>query len=88
MDDPELAVRRINLKCANERKEVENERRSTLLVQMRGAASLGERSTYGQQKEWRKIAITIDSGAAETVVPHTMVTEYPIRATENAESGA
>ena len=34
------------------------------------------------------ISVAIDSGAAETVVPQTMVTEYPIRPSEKVRVGS
>ena len=36
---------------------------------------------------WRNIAIAIDSGAAETVIPHTLVTEYAINPTDKSRAG-
>ena len=37
--------------------------------------------------EWQKIAVAVDSGAAETVIPHQLVKHHPIRETEASRSG-
>ena len=36
---------------------------------------------------WQKIMIAVDSGAAETVIPHTLVLGHPIVETEASKSG-
>ena len=41
-----------------------------------------------QQQAWKKMSAAIDSGAAETVIPHTLFTEYPIMETDKSRSGA
>ena len=57
-----------------------------MLKQMLGLHQLGEGQHHGQA--WRKISLAIDSGAAETVIPHTLVTDYPIFETDKSRSGA
>ena len=37
--------------------------------------------------EWALMSLAIDSGAAETVIPHTMVTEYPVVETPKSTAG-
>ncbi len=78
------AARETRERCAEERREVE----------LRSSASGGGlmnmiTAAMGQPPElkWRKISIAIDSGAAETVIPHTLVPEYPITDTERSRSG-
>ena len=71
-------------------KEAEAERKASgqsknMLAQMMDANRYGRSD---QWRDWQLISIAIDSGAAETVVPHTLVTDYPIRATAKSESGA
>ena len=39
------------------------------------------------EDDWKLLSIAIDSGAAATVIPHTLVTEYPIVATAMSEAG-
>ena len=41
-----------------------------------------------QQQVWKKMSVAIESGAAETVILHTMVTEYPIIETDKSRPGA
>ena len=36
---------------------------------------------------WTKISIAVGSGAAETVIPHTLVTSHPIEATAKSRAG-
>ena len=33
-------------------------------------------------KEWQVLSLAVDSGAAESVIPHLLITEHPIRETE------
>ena len=37
--------------------------------------------------EWQYLALTVDSGAAETVIPHMLVEDHPIRETNASRSG-
>ena len=37
--------------------------------------------------EWRLMSIAVDSGAAETVIPHTLVADYPILETAKSKAG-
>ena len=37
--------------------------------------------------EWQKIELAVDSGAAETVIPHDLVIDHPIRDTDSSRSG-
>ena len=36
---------------------------------------------------WQVLSVAIDSGAAETVIPHRLVGQHPVRATESSRSG-
>ena len=91
LEKPEVAekVKRIKVRCEAERKEAEskqsqNKESTSVLTKMMGIVS----GDVGKLQAWRKMSIAIDSGAAEIVIPHTMVTEYPIQQTEKSESGA
>ena len=48
----------------------------------------GFRDDRQQQQVWKQMSVAIDSGATETVIPHTMVTEYPIIEPDKSRSGA
>ena len=37
--------------------------------------------------KWQKLSLAVDSGAAETVVPHMEVPSHPLRETEASRSG-
>mgnify|MGYP001146710354 FL=1 len=37
--------------------------------------------------EWQFLSLAVDSGAAETVIPHLMVQSHPIRETDASRSG-
>jgi len=37
--------------------------------------------------KWQFLSVAVDSGAAETVIPHTLIDRYPIRETEASRSG-
>ena len=41
----------------------------------------------GAWEAWQNIAIVIDSGAAETVIPHTSVVDHPIKETQASKAG-
>ena len=90
--NPELTekIRRIKEKCTVERREAEAERAGgsevkTLLAQMMGVVNHDNR--IDDWASWKVMSIAIDSGAAETVVPHTLITEYPIYSTARSEAG-
>ena len=36
---------------------------------------------------WQLLSVAIDSGAAETVIPHRLVGQHPLRDTESARNG-
>ena len=44
-----------------------------------------EEKTY--EGGWQKVSMAVDSGAAETVIPHTLVTGHPIRETDASRRG-
>ena len=86
-----LKVKNIKAKCDNERKEAVANRLAgsetkALLAEMMGAVNHGGKPE-SSWNAWQKLSIAIDSGAAATVIPHTMVTEYPIVATAMSEAG-
>ena len=90
--NPELTekIRRIKEKCTVERRKAEAEMAGgsevkTLLAQMMGAVNHDNR--IDDWASWKVMSIAIDSGAAETVVPHTLITEYPIYSTARSEAG-
>ena len=92
INDPNVAekIKKIKAQCEVERKEAEAQRHAgtettNMLKQMMGIHHVGDQH---EGKLWRKISMAIDSGAAETVIPHTLVTEYPIVETERSRSGA
>ena len=92
INDPDVAekVKKIKAQCEIERKEAEAQRHAgaettNMLKHMMGIHHVGDQQ---QGKLWRKISLAIDSGAAETVIPHTLVTDYPIVETEKSRSGA
>ena len=38
-------------------------------------------------KEWQVLSLAVDSGAAESVIPHLLINDQPIRETESSSSG-
>ena len=36
---------------------------------------------------WQVLSVAIDSGAAETVIPHRLVAQHPVRATQSSKNG-
>ena len=93
MNGPDVAekVKNIKAKCELERKEAEAQRMASIettnmLKQIMGIH--GFRDDRQQQQVWKKMSVAIDSGAAGTVMPHTMVTEYPVIETDKSRSGA
>ena len=86
-----MKVKNIKAKCDIERKEaiankMAGSETKALLVEMMGAVNHGGKAANSWDA-WQKISIAIDSGAAATDIPHTMVTEYPIVATAMSEAG-
>ena len=61
---------------------------NTLLTEMMGVLGHSGRGRWSRLKEWTLMAVAIDSGAAETLIPHTLVTDYLICATAKSEAGA
>ena len=39
------------------------------------------------EQGWQRVSMAVDSGAAETVIPHTLVTGHPIRETDASRKG-
>ena len=92
VNDPDVAdkVKKIKAQCEIKRNEAEAQRQAgtettNMLKQMMGIHHVGEQH-YGQPL--RKISLAIECGAAETVIPHTLVTDYPIVETYKSRSGA
>ena len=92
INDPNVAekIKKIKAQCDIERKEAEAQRHAgdettNMLKQMMGIHHVGDQR---EGNMLRKMSLAIDSGAAETVIPHTLVTEYPIVETEKSRSGA
>ena len=54
---------------------------------MGAVSSQNQLKNEGDCTSWKLMSIAFDSGA-ETVVPHTLATEYPTCATARSESGA
>ena len=84
-------VRKIKAQCEVERREAESQRlagteTSNMLKQIMGLHQFGEGQQHGQTL--RKISMAIDAGAAETVIPHKLVTDYLILETDKSRSGA
>ena len=36
---------------------------------------------------WQKIEVAVDSGAAESVIPHTLVPHHPVKETDRSRAG-
>ena len=72
--------------CNEERREAEVKALTSMggMMNIIGAA-MGQGSK--RSGEWRKISVAIDSGAAETVIPHTLVPEHKIDETEKSKAG-
>ena len=49
--------------------------------------AMGKRDIFTRTDGWQLLSIAIDSGAAETVIPHTLITGYPIEETEKSRAG-
>ena len=59
-----------------------------LLVPERPTGDIGGVSDPAATEDgWQKISVAIDSGAAETVIPHAMILGHPIRPTTASMSG-
>ena len=48
---------------------------------------MGVTNSGSEWDDWKMLSVAIDSGAAETVVPHTVVAEYPIEPTKLSQAG-
>ena len=49
--------------------------------------AMGQDHTWKRQGGWQLLSVAIDSGAAETVIPHTLITSYPVEETEKSRAG-
>ena len=87
-------LKKVRAKCGAERQEAEAEHSSgseckPLLTQMMCAVNHGGNRSQ-DKNDWsllRKIKSAIDSGAAETVIPHILLTEYAINQSERSTAG-
>ena len=89
--DPEFAkeAMAIRERCVEERERAEATSKADMTMSAMMNVALG-RDRYGgpaREPQWKKLEIAIDSGAAETVIPHTLVTAHPIHATERSRAG-
>ena len=72
--------------CRAERAEAESVMPTMITPQDRPINEMkSEAKTY--EEGWQKISMAVDSGAAETVIPHTLVTAHPIRETDASRRG-
>ena len=91
---------RIRAMCMAERLELESRpsgRLAPLLVTdkpMPDTGALGqvfdgcEINEIGMSHDgWQVLSVAIDSGAAETVIPHRLVAQHPVRATQSSKNG-
>ena len=83
----------IRMQCLMER-EVESNRRPVQVFGDRPLCPLREPKGPSDPMEeemartgWQKISLAIDSGAAETVIPHLEVRAHPIKETESSRRG-
>ncbi len=76
----------IREKCMEERKEAEAQHAASSggLMSMLGAA-MGMPPHRSQ--EWQCLSVAVDSGAAETVIPYTLIKDYPIEETSRSRAG-
>ncbi len=79
---------RIRELCKAERARAESDGNQTparLLVDNKPVNNLNEATQrYGG---WQLLSIAIDSGAAETVIPHKLVSQHPIMPTRDSQAG-
>ena len=52
-----------------------------------GLNHLVPRNAGGAQWTWNKVTVAVDSGAAENVMPRTMLPKYPPKKTERSKDG-
>ena len=73
-------------RCVAERREAEAAETAS-----RGSLMNMINTAMGQRKKksggWKQISVAIDSGAAETVIPHTLVPEHEIMEIEKSKAG-
>ena len=46
------------------------------------------RPQHGDAAKWQVLSLAVDSGAAESVIPHTLIQDHPIRETEASKNGS
>ena len=44
-------------------------------------------SINGVEQQWQLLSVAVDSGAAETVIPYSLIKGYPVKETEASKSG-
>ena len=49
--------------------------------------AMGRDKSWERRDGWQLLSIAIDSGAAETVIPHTLITGYPVEETQKSRAG-
>ena len=82
VNDPEFTRRADELRqeCRAERVKVKADTRFGQRQSPINALPLKQAKT--DAKEWQVLSLAVDSGAAESVIPHLLITEHPIRETE------
>ena len=72
--------------CKAEREMAETDAPAQIMPGDRPINELkNEEKVYEQG--WQRVSMAVDSGAAETVIPHTLVTGHPIRETDASRKG-
>ena len=77
-------------KSAGERVKVKADTRfgqRQILCHDRPINALPLKQAKTDAKEWQVLSLAEDSGAAESVIPHLLINEHPIRETEASSSG-
>ena len=85
--EPEFAreAQEVRERCMAERVDAESKAEASTTMEAMMNVVMGGR--HHARPGWTKISIAVDSGAAETVIPHTLVTSHPIEATAKSRAG-
>ena len=89
-DDPEFNHRadEVRRECLAERGDLNSEHNVNRCQRLCADRPLNAvPAARVQGEEWQILSLAVDSGAAETVIPHMLVQDHPIRDTEASRNG-
>ena len=92
VNDPEFTRRadEVRQECWTERTNVKADTRlgqRQIPCHDRSSNAMPLRQSNTDAQEWKVLSLAVDSGAAESVIPHSLINDHPIQETEASQNG-